>query len=50
MGAAKIRRTGIAGVTVDDLIREFLVESNENLDLVDSELVKLEADLVLRIC
>jgi hypothetical protein len=35
---------------VDDLIREFLVESNENLDLVDSELVKLEADLVLRIC
>jgi len=32
------------GGTVDDLIREFLVESNENLDRVDSELVKLEAD------
>jgi two-component system chemotaxis sensor kinase CheA len=29
---------------VDDLIREFLVESNENLDRVDSELIKLEAD------
>jgi len=29
---------------VDDLIQEFLVESNENLDRVDRELVKLESD------
>ena len=28
---------------MDDLIQEFLVESNENLDRLDSELVKLEA-------
>jgi chemotaxis protein histidine kinase CheA len=27
---------------LDDLIQEFLVESNENLDRVDSALVKLE--------
>jgi two-component system, chemotaxis family, sensor kinase CheA len=29
---------------VDDLIQEFLIESNENLDRLDSELVKLESD------
>jgi two-component system, chemotaxis family, sensor kinase CheA len=29
---------------MDDLIKEFLVESNENLDRLDSELVKLESD------
>jgi len=29
---------------VDDLIQEFLVESNENLDRLHSELVKLESD------
>jgi len=29
---------------VDDLIKDFLVESNENLDRLDSELVKLETD------
>ena len=29
---------------MDDLVREFLVESNENLDRVDAELVKLEAE------
>ena len=29
---------------MDDLIQEFLVESNENLDRLDSELVKLETD------
>ncbi len=29
---------------MDDLIQEFLVESNENLDRLDSELVKLESD------
>jgi two-component system chemotaxis sensor kinase CheA len=29
---------------VDDLIKEFLAESNENLERMDSELVKLEAD------
>src|SRR6478609_5739324 len=29
---------------MDDLIKEFLVESNENLDRLDSELVKLETD------
>jgi len=29
---------------VDDLIQEFLVESNENLDRYDSELVKLESE------
>ena len=29
---------------MDDLVREFLVESNENLDRVDTELVKLEAE------
>jgi two-component system chemotaxis sensor kinase CheA len=29
---------------MDELIKEFLVESNENLDRLDSELVKLETD------
>ena len=29
---------------MDDLINDFLVESNENLDRLDSELVKLETD------
>jgi two-component system chemotaxis sensor kinase CheA len=29
---------------MDDLIKDFLVESNENLDRLDSELVKLESD------
>src|SRR5260370_7265289 len=29
---------------MDDLINEFLIESNENLDRLDSELVKLELD------
>ncbi|MBZ5697854.1 MAG: chemotaxis protein CheW [Acidobacteriia bacterium] len=29
---------------MDDLVKEFLVESNENLDRLDSELVKLESD------
>jgi two-component system chemotaxis sensor kinase CheA len=29
---------------MDDLIKEFLIESNENLDRLDSELVKLETD------
>lgn len=29
---------------MDELIEEFLVESNENLDRLDSELVKLESD------
>jgi two-component system chemotaxis sensor kinase CheA len=29
---------------MDDLIKEFLVESNGNLDRLDSELVKLETD------
>ena len=29
---------------MDDLIQEFLVESNENLDRYDSELVKLESE------
>jgi two-component system, chemotaxis family, sensor kinase CheA len=28
----------------DDIVREFLVESNENLDLLDRELVQLEKD------
>src|SRR6266853_951067 len=30
---------------MDDLIKEFLIESIENLDRLDSELVKLESDL-----
>jgi len=29
---------------MDDLIKEFLVECNENLDRLDGELVKLEID------
>jgi two-component system chemotaxis sensor kinase CheA len=29
---------------LDDIVQEFLVESNENLDRLESELVKLEAD------
>src|SRR3984885_4288493 len=29
---------------MDDLIKEFLIESTENLDRLDSELVKLETD------
>jgi two-component system, chemotaxis family, sensor kinase CheA len=32
------------GGAMDDLIKEFLVESSENLDRLDSELVKLESD------
>src|SRR5580700_5020103 len=28
----------------DDIVREFLVESSENLDLLDRELIKLEKD------
>jgi Hpt domain len=28
----------------DEIVRDFLVESNENLDLLDRELVKLEKD------
>src|SRR5229473_3222221 len=32
------------GWSMDDLIKEFLVESIENLDRLDSELVKLETD------
>jgi two-component system chemotaxis sensor kinase CheA len=32
------------GAAMDDLIQDFLVESNENLDRLDSELVKLETD------
>jgi chemotaxis protein histidine kinase CheA len=28
----------------DDIVREFLVESSENLDLLDRELVQLERD------
>src|SRR5689334_19765968 len=33
-----------SGGGLDDLVKEFLVESNENLDRLDSELVKLESD------
>lgn len=29
---------------MDDIIRDFLIESNENLDRLDQELVKLESD------
>jgi two-component system, chemotaxis family, sensor kinase CheA len=32
------------GGTMDDLLREFLTETNESLDVVDVELVKFEAD------
>src|SRR5229473_6452449 len=32
------------GWSMDDLIKEFLIESIENLDRLDSELVKLETD------
>lgn len=32
------------GVAMDDLLREFLTETNESLDVVDVELVKFEAD------
>ena len=28
----------------DDIVREFLVESSENLDLLDRELINLEKD------
>jgi two-component system chemotaxis sensor kinase CheA len=28
----------------DDIVREFLVESNENLDLLDRELIQLEKE------
>ena len=31
-------------MTVDEIVRDFLVESNENLDRLDQELVKLESD------
>ena len=29
---------------MDDLVRDFLVESGENLDRLDQELVQLESD------
>jgi hypothetical protein len=29
---------------MDDIIKDFLIESNENLDRLDRELVKLESD------
>ena len=29
---------------MDDIVREFLIESNENLDRMDQELVKLESE------
>src|SRR4029077_5842922 len=29
---------------MDEIVKEFLIESNENLDRVDQELVKLESD------
>jgi two-component system chemotaxis sensor kinase CheA len=35
---------GERGDKMDDLISEFVIESNENLDRLDSELVKLELD------
>jgi two-component system, chemotaxis family, sensor kinase CheA len=46
LGAAPERCAGetLARLAVDDLVQEFLVESNENLDRVDTELVKLESD------
>ena len=32
------------GKIMDDIIKDFLIESNENLDRLDQELVKLETD------
>ncbi len=29
---------------MDDIVKDFLIESNENLDRLDQELVKLESD------
>src|SRR5438270_2775230 len=31
-------------LSMDDIVKDFLIESNENLDRLDQELVKLEAD------
>src|ERR1700733_9484555 len=43
--ASPARSADLRGVPhVDDLIKEFLAESNEGLERMDSELVKLEAD------
>src|SRR5262249_46825009 len=35
---------GLKAITMDDLLREFLTETNENLDVIDVELVRFEQD------
>src|SRR6202044_1740971 len=35
---------GVEGACMDDLLREFLTETNESLNLVDAELVRFEQE------
>src|SRR5208282_928013 len=42
--AVRIRGRNSAMGDMDDIVREFLVESNENLDQLDRDLVALEKD------
>lgn len=42
--AQKKRHSSVRGDNMDDLLNEFLTETNESLDVVDVELVKLEQD------
>src|SRR3954451_9233026 len=37
-------RARVQGLFMDDLLREFLTETNESLDTVDNQLVKFEQD------
>ncbi len=42
--AGDLRRVEGRSVFMDELLREFLTETNENIDLVDAELIRFEQD------
>ena len=44
MGVGAAAPGGDVGVFMDDLLREFLIETNESLDLVDAQLVRFEQE------
>src|SRR6202000_1074969 len=43
-GVSKSRAHGLKAFLMDDLLREFLTETNESLDTVDNQMVKFEQD------
>src|SRR6202000_2846601 len=43
-GVSKSRAHGLKALFMDDLLREFLTETNESLDTVDNQLVRFEQD------